>query len=45
MKFKLLSALIFISQIVSATEIIPKPVIHTETEGSFVIGESTSLVY
>ena len=45
MKFKLLSALIFISQIAYATEIIPKPVIHTETESSFVIGESTSLVY
>lgn len=45
MKSKLLSAFILISQIVSATEIIPKPVTRNETEYSFVIDELTSLVY
>lgn len=45
MKLKLLSALIFISQAVFATEIIPEPATLTARDGSFVIDDTVPLVY
>lgn len=45
MKLKLLSVLIFVSHIVSAAEIIPKPATCTALDGSFVIDDTTSLIY